>query len=592
MTTALTASYRHPYQYQFHSQQDNKTREEKRTEREQRERPTPPIRQNVQLEDLEALLKELVALRKARQQKSARDESLSEEYQKKKLLLNVKLFAIQSSGEMTGKANRELLQQLAQQRDQLLADEQQQTTDLQASGPHDALTAAMKKAGVTLTTQAMSLTRVDAALQASKTHLKVAVPIAPQGNEMPQPRLTTKTSEAASMLVSAPLQQTDFAPTDEKLDVATLQQLANDVILLADEVSELWQSVVDEARDVVMTVLLQNPTALKRADNLTTPPENPEQPELPLPRRDSTYDLERMMLSLRSIKIDTATLKIETEKYGSDAMQAVMLQTAKKRLRDNAELQDKVRQQQKSAERRGTLFKWLTRIVMTLVGVLVSALTAGAGAVLFSLLFTLVEVALEEAAGFSLTGKIAEGIGKGLAAVMKVMGACGEWVEHVANALAQIIVLVASILVSKGISKFSTSNLGKRLAGFITDKMPCLKKLPGVPDASKLAKPLQWVQRHSSLVQGTAGVATHSMQLVQFAYMFERVKTMRQLGDSNAEIKQVEFWQDLLYQMMKNLPKGLDQSTKSAKEFIELASELINGTYQRNKTLTMNIAAR
>lgn len=589
--TASIASYRNIYQYHFNSQQNNKARDEQRAEREQRQRLTLHSNKNILLDEIEVLLNELIAMRKAQQQKSARNEQLGDEYHKKALLLNVKWFALKSSDVMVSPANREMVQKLEQQRAQLLAQTQHDIINQQerGTGSRLSLTAAMKKAGLNQS----PVTRADAALLANKVKLPTTLmtSAAPMCNETPQPLHATR--QAATSLPSMSLQPSDSSLVDERPDVATLQQLANDVVLLADEMGELWQSVQDEALDAVISVLLQNPTAIKRNSiEPTATPQSAEQPELAFPAGGTTYDLERMLLNLRGLKISVSTLKIEIEKHGSDAMQAVMLETARKRLKDNAELQDKARQQQQSAERRGTIFKWLTRIVMTLVGLLVSALTAGAGAILFSLLFTLVEVVLEEVAGFSLTGKIAEGIGKGLAELMKLMGASGDWVEHVANALAQIIVLVASILVSKGISKFSTSKFGQRLAGFFTEKMPCLKKLPGVPDASKLAKPLQWVQKRSSLVQGGAGVVTQSLQLVQFGYLFQQVKTKRALGDSQAEIKQVEFWQDLLYQMMKNMPKGIEQSTKTAKEFVELISELVHDINQRNIKLTMNIAAR
>lgn len=591
--TALTASYRNIYQYQFNSQQNNKAREEQRSERERRQQFTPHSNKKPLLDEIELLLNELTGMRKAQQQKSARNQQLGDEYHKKRLLLNVKWFALTSSDFMASPANREMVHKLEQQQAQLLADEQCGITNQQSPDTDrmPALTATMKKAGF----KQIPLTSADAVLLANKAKLQTAMmaSAAIARNETPQPMTATRQAVTAPSLRGMSLPQSDSSAVDEKPDAAAMQQLANDVVLLADEMGELWQSVQDEALDAVISVLLPNPTALKRNLNEPTlPSKSAELPELAFPAGGTTYDIERMLLGLRGLKINSSTLRIEIEKHGSDAMQAVMLETAKKRLKDNAELQDKARQQQQSAERRGTLFKWLTRIVMTLVGLLVSALTAGAGALLFSLLFTIVEIVLEEAAGFSLTGKIAEGIGKGLAEVMKLMGASGDWVEHVANALAQIIVLVASILVSKGISKFSTSKFGQRLAGFMTDKLPCLKKLPGVPDASKLAKPLLWAQRRSSLVQGGAGVATQSLQLVQFGYLFEQVKTKRELGDSQAEIKQVEYWQDLLYQMMKNLPTGIDQSTKTAKEFVELVSELIHDVNQRNIKLTMNIAAR
>jgi hypothetical protein len=480
-------------------------------------------------------------------ERPAQREHLSEQLDDLKLRLKNALFRLTQSGGATSRAGTSL-QSLEQQLAQLLTIEKQleesegNTADASKSS---VLTASMKKA------------------------------------------LLRQTATVPQSVKSASAE----VPAEQTTDTVALQQFVEELESWVAELDGAWQEKHDLAQNAVITTLVNNPTSFTR----TTPPaafaDTPEKPQLVAPPSNSDRVFAELFFALRRVQQEGGAITSDNDSKHISITRDYWTEVMTRRLQENCALVDKARQQQEAAEKRSTIFKWVMRAVMAVVGAIFTALTLGLGAMMVTLAFTLVEIVLEETVGFSLMGKLTEYIGKGFAEAMKAMGADGEWVEYVANALAAIVVIVASILVTKGLGKLTNTQGFQRVMNTIKDKLPWLKTLLTKLNTDKMSGFMKFIDKHKTLVQGATILMPIADKSTAFGYSFPMAQTQEDLSDNKKELTAANLLKELIDDMMKDTPNSLQRVTDVSEQLVELASEMLNKVIQRDRKMMLNNAA-
>jgi hypothetical protein len=480
-------------------------------------------------------------------ERPAQREHLSEELDDLKLRLKNALFRLTQSGGATSRAGTSL-QSMEQQLAQLLTIEKQleeSEGNTAEASTSPVLTASMKKA------------------------------------------LLRQTATVPQSVKSASAE----VPAEQTTDTVALQQFVEELESWVAELDGAWQEKHDLAQNAVITTLVNNPTSLTR----TTPPaafaDTPEKPQLVAPPSNSDRVFAELFFALRRVQQEGGAIASDNDSKHISITRDYWTEVMTRRLQENRALVDKARQQQEAAEKRSTILKWVMRAVMAVVGAIFTALTLGLGAMMVTLAFTLVEIVLEETVGFSLMGKLTEYIGKGFAEAMKAMGADGEWVEYVANALAAIVVIVASILVTKGLGKLTNTQGFQRVMNTIKDKLPWLKTLLTKLNTDKMSGFMKFIDKHKTLVQGATILMPIADKSTAFGYSFPMAQTQEDLSDNKKELTAANLLKELIDDMMKDTPNSLQRVTEVSEQLVELASEMLNKVIQRDRKMMLNNAA-
>ncbi|QGY32187.1 hypothetical protein [Pantoea cypripedii] len=380
-------------------------------------------------------------------------------------------------------------------------------------------------------------------------------------------------------------------PTEQPTDSVALQQFVEELETLVSGLDSAWQAKHAQAQDAAITTLLNNPTSLTR----TTPPaaftDTTEKPQLAAPPSNSDRVFAELFFALRRVQQEGGAITTENDSKHISITRDYWTEVMTRRLQENRALVDKARQQQAAAESRGTIFKWVMRALMAVVGAIFSVLTLGLGAMLVTLAFTVVEIVLEETVGFSLMGKLTEYIGKGFSEAMKAMGADGEWVEYVANALAAIVVIVASILVTKGLGKLTNTQGCQSMINTIKDKLPWLKNLILKMSPDKMSGFMKFLDKNKTLMQGATTLMPIADKSTAFGYSFPMAQTQEDLSDNKKELKAADILKELIDDMMKDTPNALQRVTETSGQLVELVSDMLNKVIKRDRAMMLNNAA-
>ncbi len=547
MATSIVG-HRSPLLFQSIDLTAERSKKAVRQNTESRTENVPPADDPVLLsEEVETFISRVQIQADTLSERPAQRERLSEELDDLKLRLKNALFRLAQSGGATSRLGTSL-QPMEQQLAQVLTIEQQleesegNTAD---AGTSPGLTAPMKKA------------------------------------------LLRQTATVPQSVQSASAE----VPAEQAAETVALQQFIEELDTWVAGLEGAWQKKHDLAQNAVITTLVNNPASLTR----TTPPaafaDTPEKPQLVAPPSSSDRVFAELFFALRRVQQEGGAITTDNDSQHMSITREYWTEVMTRRLQENRALVDKARQQQEAAEKRSTIFKWIMRAVMAVVGALFSALTLGLGAMLVTLVFTVVEIVLEETVGFSLMGKLTEYIGKGFSEAMKAMGADGEWVEYVANALAAIVVIVASILVTKGLGKLTNTQGFQRVIGTIKDKLPWLKTLLTKLNTDKMSGFMKLIDKNKTLLQGSTILLPMADKGTAFGYSFPMAQTQEDLSDNKKELTAANLLKELIDDMMKDTPKSLQRVTEISAQLVELASEMLNKVIQRDRKMMLNNAA-
>lgn len=366
----------------------------------------------------------------------------------------------------------------------------------------------------------------------------------------------------------------------------------------------------------VVNILLQNPLACRRTIGTSEPAVNAAYPSL-TPPTHQPMSLQQLLVAVMKLVENTATLTTDIQSKISDLTRELATAITIDALKKNEETLRKQKDAEEKTKRISTIFKWIVRALNIIVGALTAFTPVGA----LLLAVSIVDIALEETAGFSIMGTLMkpvmmlfEQLTKIFVKLLEACGAKGVWVE----AVSMVITMALMFVVTRGAAKLgltrAVGNLMKKVITTIVKKV--LGKFPEVVQKSgkqlflaisrSLTKAMSVVKVSSLVEKAQVALKWLESKLLYFITFGQPVvqtvgeltklpsniklsKLQIEQSENEAEMSDADFLNELVMKLLKGIREPLDKMLADRETLTDMATNLQRMENRVNNILTGNI---